>query len=267
MSVCLQAQNLSVDLGRRRALEAVDLTLEGGLFTVVIGPNGAGKSTLLRALAGLVRPRSGDVALDGRTVASLTATERARTIAYLPQGGSIAWPLPVADAVALGRLPYGERPGALPPAGRIAVGTALAAVGLSGFESRPTTELSGGERARVLLARALATEAPVLLADEPVTALDPRHQLVVLDVLKARSRAGAVVVAVMHDLALAARFADRLVLIAEGRVRAEGAPAAVLTPAELARSFGIEARVVVQDGQVAITPLRPVTFDEKRNPS
>jgi iron complex transport system ATP-binding protein len=263
----LHARNLSADLGRRRVLAAVDLTLQPGLLTVVIGPNGAGKSTLLRALAGLQPAAAGTVLLGDRPVAALASGERARAIAYLPQGGSIAWPLPVAHVVTLGRLPHGERPGALRPVGRAAVAAALAAVGLAGFEGRVATELSGGERARVLLARALATNSPVLLADEPVAALDPRHQLVVLDVLKSRARGGATVVAVMHDLALAARFADRLVLLAEGRVRAEGAPAAVLTEAELARSFGIETRVTIQDERVAITPLRPLTIDENRNSS
>ena len=136
------------------------------------------------------------------------------------------------DVVALGRLPHGERPDALTGRRAAAVAAAIAGVGLAGFEDRPVTELSGGERARALLARALATEAPVLLVDEPVAALDPRHQLLVLDVSARRARAGAVVVAVMHDLALAARFADGIVLLDEGRVAA-GAPEAVLTEAAL----------------------------------
>jgi iron complex transport system ATP-binding protein len=130
-------------------------------------------------------------------------------------------------------------------------------VGLEGFEARAVTELSGGERARSLLARALATEAPVILADEPVAALDPRHQLIVLGVLRERARAGAVVAVVMHDLALAAGFADEIILIEGGAIAAQGAPAAVLTEARLAQSFGIDARVSQVDGELIITARRP----------
>jgi iron complex transport system ATP-binding protein len=195
-------------------------------------------------------------------LARLRATERARSIAYLPQGGTIAWPLPVADVVALGRLPHGERPGALPESGWNAVAAAIAQVGLTGFETRSATELSGGERARVLLARALAVEAPVLLADEPVAALDPRHQLVVLDVLQARARRGGIVVAVMHDLALAARFADDVVLLEGGHVGACGAPATVLTAARLAESFGIVARVELVEGRLLVAAEQPVVTGE-----
>jgi iron complex transport system ATP-binding protein len=186
----------------------------------------------------------------------LSAAERARTVAYLPQSGSIAWPIPVRSVVALGRMPHGERSTHLTERGEAAVAAAIAAAGLHGFEARPATELSGGERARVLLARALATQAPILLADEPVAALDPRHQLLVLDVLRDQARGGASVIAVMHDLPLAARFADRVLLMHEGRIEADGAPRDVLTPAQLANSFGIEASVTERDGALLITPSR-----------
>jgi iron complex transport system ATP-binding protein len=156
-------------------------------------------------------------------------------------------------------MPHGERGAALSARGEAAVSNAIEAAGLRGLEARPATELSGGERARVLLARALATEAPILLADEPVAALDPRHQLLVLDVLRARARSGATVVAVMHDLPLAARYADRMLLLQEGRLAADGAPADVLTPARLAASFGIEASVL-QDGEMLlVTPRRALS--------
>jgi iron complex transport system ATP-binding protein len=231
--------------------------MPAGSFTVVVGPNGAGKTTLLRALAGLL-PAGAAVTLDGRSLAALSAGERARAVAYLAQGGGVAWAIPVRDVVALGRLPHGERPERLSDEGRRAVAEALAAVGLDGFEGRPATELSGGERARALLARALATRAPVLLADEPVAALDPRHQLAVLDVLRARARAGAAVVAVMHDLSLAARFADAICLLEAGRVVAAGSPEAVLTEGRLAASFGIVARVTRMDGALLVVPERPL---------
>ncbi|QFU14886.1 ABC transporter ATP-binding protein [Microvirga thermotolerans] len=254
----LVARSLSVRLGRNQALAGIDLALAPGRLTVVVGPNGAGKSTLLRALAGLLAPSSGSVLLSGVPVGRLRAAERARSVAYLPQNGQVAWPLPVAEVVALGRLPHGEAPGALPPEGREAVAAALAAVGLRGFEDRPATELSGGERARVLLARALATRAPAILADEPIAALDPRHELVVLDVLKAQARAGALVVAIMHNLTLAARFADEVVLLDRGRLRAHAPPAEVFTEARLAESFGIAAHVAREEGGLLVVADRPL---------
>jgi iron complex transport system ATP-binding protein len=254
----MQTHALSVDLGARRALSGIGLSLEPGQLTVIVGPNGAGKTTLLKALAGLIASSEGKVTLDGESVAHMRAAERARLIAYLPQSGSIAWPIPVADVVALGRLPYGEKPDALPPLGREAVAAAIRAVGLQDYEARSAMELSGGERARVLLARALATQAPVLLADEPVAALDPRHQLTVLDVLKAQAQAGRTVVVIMHDLTLAARFADRIVLLDRGHVAASGNPEAVLTQDQLAASFGIAAHVSHEGGRLIVVAERPL---------
>jgi iron complex transport system ATP-binding protein len=192
---------------------------------------------------------------------------RAKRIAYLPQSGGVSWPLPVRDVVALGRLPHGEAPDALRPEGERAVAEAVAAVGLLGFEDRPVTELSGGERARALLARALAVEAPVLLADEPVAALDPRHQLLVLAVLRERARAGATVVAVMHDLALASRFADRMVLLDQGRLVADGTPVEVLTAARLESVFGIEAVVAGAGEGLTVTARRALPLDAGPGPA
>ena len=258
----LSCDSVDLRLGARTVIESLDLTLPTGRFTVFIGPNGAGKTTLLRGLAGLIRPVRGAIRLDNEDVGALSPGRRARKIAYLPQHGTLSWPLPVGDVVALGRLPYGERIGALPPNGRRAVGAALAAVGLSGFERRPASALSGGERSRVLLARALATEAQVLLADEPVAALDPRHQIIVLDVLRSLARSGILVAAVMHDLNLAARFADTIVFLDKGKVLATGSPADVLTPERLAEGFGIDALVTELDGFITVAPRLPLPRPE-----
>jgi iron complex transport system ATP-binding protein len=255
----LEILSLTVDLGPRRVLQGIDLSPEPGRLTALIGPNGAGKTTLLRAMAGLMRPSGGKVDLNGTSVARMRASERARAVAYLPQGGGVAWPLPVAGVVALGRLPHGKEPDALPEQGQAAVEAALRSVGLQGFGARLATSLSGGERARMLLARALATQAPVLLADEPVAALDPRHQLMVLEVLKAHARTGATVVAILHDLNLAAGFADHIVLLNQGKVEASGPPEAVMTEARLASSFGIRARVAREADRLLVIAQSPLS--------
>jgi iron complex transport system ATP-binding protein len=250
----LRAENLSVRLGRRPALSGVGLALRAGEVTVAIGPNGAGKTTLLRAVAGLQAIEAGEVTIGGEPVARLAQAERARRLAYLPQGGTVAWPVPVADLVALGRLPHGERPEALSSRGRDAVARALADTDCTGLAGRPATELSGGERARALLARALAVEAPVLLLDEPVAALDPRHQILTLRALRRRAAEGVAILAVMHDLTLAARTADRIVLLAAGRVVSDGTPTEVLAPERLAEVFGIDVRVAMEAEGPLVVP-------------
>ncbi|WP_046861526.1 ABC transporter ATP-binding protein [Microvirga massiliensis] len=260
----LQASGISVRLGDRTVLDGVDAVLRSGRLTAIVGPNGAGKTTLLKTLAGLQAPTRGTILLDGAPLERMTARERARRIAYLAQGGTVAWPIPVRDVVALGRLPHGEVPDRLGP-GESAVSSALAAVGLAALASRPASSLSGGERARALLARALATESAILLADEPVAALDPRHQLIVLDVLQERARAGGTIACIMHDLALAARYADEVLLLKSGRIEASGTPREVLTAPRLADAFGIEAEVKLVDGWPLIIPRHALTIDEFRH--
>jgi iron complex transport system ATP-binding protein len=231
-----------VRLGGRLVLAGIDLTVRRGEFVAVVGPNGAGKTTLLRAIAGLI-PATGELTVGASQLDRLAVAERARRIAYLPQGHVFHWPMPVADIVALGRLPRGA--GAdLSAADRAAVARAMAATGISDYAERPVTTLSGGERARVALARVLATEAEIILADEPTASLDPRYQLIVLNILKRHAEAGGTVLAVLHDLGLAARQASRLVVLDHGRIVADGLPREVLTKARLAETFGVNAEIV-----------------------
>ena len=255
----LRLAGVHVRLGGRAVFAGLDLAIAPQRLTVVVGPNGAGKTTLLRTFAGLLVAERGAASVGERPLAAMSPGERARTLAYLPQGAAIAWPMPVADVVGLGRLPHGERPQALPAAGQKAVADALEAVGMADFAHRAATALSGGERARVLLARALATQAPVLLADEPVAALDPRWQLLALERLRARARAGGTAVVVMHDLALAARFADDVVLLDAGRIVAAGAPGTVFTAARLAEVFGIEATITQSESGLVVQPARALS--------
>jgi len=198
-----------------------DFRLSPGELVVIVGPNGSGKSTLMRLLSGQGRPDSGSVRLDGHEIARLSPIERARRLAYLPQRTEVAWPITVADMVALGRFAFG---GAEVARGVGDAARWLDEVGCAALARRSTATLSGGELALVALARVFAAEAPLLLLDEPVAALDPRRQLDVMARLVARSRAGQGVAAVLHDLNLAAQFADRIVWMRAGRIVAESRP-------------------------------------------
>ncbi len=253
----MRAEGIGVRLGGAAAVQGASLTLRRGELLALVGPNGAGKTTLVRALAGLL-PCDGHIELDGRPLGGWTLGERARRLAYLPQGNAFHWPLTVAAVVALGRTPYGDAFTRTSDADREAVRQALAATGTADLAERAVTTLSGGERARVALARTLATRAPVLLADEPTVSLDPRHQLVVMGLLREAARTGGAVLAVVHDLALAARFADRVAVMQAGRIMAEGPPRETLNAERIAAVFGIEtATADTGDGTVPI-PLRPV---------
>jgi len=246
-------EDVSVALGGRRVVEGVGADLGGGLIGL-IGPNGAGKSTLVRAIAGLV-PAEGGISIDGVLVASMPPRDRARRIAYLPQGQIVHWPLTVERLVALGRLPH------LAPFGRPdgmdakAIERALERTELVSLRDRPIDELSGGERARVLLARALAVEAPLLLADEPLAALDPAHQIEVMALLRAEAERGATVIAVLHDLTLAARWCDRLLLIDQGRLIADGKPGEVLSADRIGSVYHVSAFIGEAGGEPLIVPL------------
>ena len=239
--VTIRTENLSVRLGRHAAVTHVTTTLEPGQLVGIIGPNGAGKSTLIRALLGLVPMENGTVSIDALPITSLSRKDIARRVAYLPQGQTLHWPLLVERLVALGRMPHLGPLSRLSPQDEALVDAALARADVLHLKGRIATELSGGERARVLLARALAVGAPALIADEPLAALDPGHQLDVMDLLKAEARTGSLVVTVLHDLGMAARYCDRLLLMDKGRLITDGKPLDVLTEQSLAQVYGISA--------------------------
>ncbi|MFC3234426.1 heme ABC transporter ATP-binding protein [Streptomyces nitrosporeus] len=222
-----EAAGLTLRLGRRPVLDAVDLTAHAGEVVALVGPNGAGKSTLLAALAADLPPDSGAVRIDGRPAAAWTPAELALRRAVLPQSATLSFPFPVEDVVRMGRAPWAGTP--LEGEDDTAVAAAMAATEVTRFAGRPFSALSGGERARVALARVLAQRAPLLLLDEPTAALDLRHQELVLRVCRERAAAGDAVVVVLHDLGLAAAYADRAVVLRDGRVAADGPPAGVFT--------------------------------------
>ena len=237
----LTAQRVSVKLSGRPVLNDISLSMSSRHLVVLVGPNGAGKTTLLRALAGLV-PSDGAIHVGGDALSSLRLRERARRFAYLPQGHIVYWPLPARDIVALGRYPHGATdPARLAPKDAEAVLRAMQTADVVEFSERRITELSGGERSRVALARVFAAEAPVILADEPTASLDPRHQIDVMNNLRQAADQGALVIVVTHDLGLAARFADTLLVLSEGRLVSQGAPAAALSEQVMADVFRISA--------------------------
>ena len=253
----LRADDVTVRLGGRAIIEGARVTLRRGELAVLLGPNGAGKTTLVRALAGLL-PCEGAITLEDRPLASFSARERARRLAYLPQGNVFHWPMPAETIVALGRYPHSDPFSPPTEEDSAAVREALQATGTQAFAHRPVTSLSGGERARVALARALATRAPVLLADEPTVSLDARHQLVVMDLLRHDARRGGAVLAVLHDLTLAARFADHVMLMQNGRIVAQGAVKDVLTAERIASVFGVAAEIVDIGGTRVPVAHRPL---------
>lgn len=246
----LEARAIEVRYGETAVLRGVDIAVKQRRLLAIVGPNGAGKTTLLRVLAGLERPVRGGLWLEGRAMPALSSRTVARTIAYLPSGGTVEWPLAVSEVIGLGRLAHDRR--AADDAGAVERAMRLAAVQRLG--ARRFDSLSGGEQARVLLARALAVDAPYLLADEPSANLDPRYQLYVMELLRELARDGRGIAVVLHDLTLATRFSDDIALLKAGRIVTAGAPHAALNDRALALAYGIQAARGVHDGAPYILP-------------
>jgi iron complex transport system ATP-binding protein len=262
----IEANDIAVRFGPATLLEGVDLVVRAGETVGLVGPNGSGKTTLLRILANLRSPEGGWVRYAGRTAGEIGVRELSRQIAYLAQGGTIHWPMRVEALVALGRLPHRRAFGGLDASDRTAIDRAMTAADVVSLRGRTMEQISGGERMRVLLARALAVDASVLLADEPIAALDPLHQLQVMELLRMTARAGRGVVVVLHDLALAARFCDRLILLAHGGILAEGPPARVLSDSHLAQAYGVEVVRGEHDGIPFLLPWKPSRTSEGDRP-
>ena len=243
MNETLSATNLAVRLGGRAVLEGLSLDLRPGEVACILGPNGAGKSTLLRCLAGLRRADAGEVRLGDADVLVLAPRRRAQRIGFLPQTPEVAWPVDVETLVGLGRIPFTGGGGA-GDEGRAAVARAMTLTGVDALAGRAVDTLSGGERGRVLLARALAGEPEWLLADEPLTGLDPGHQLDACDLFRRLAHdEGHGVVVTLHDLPMALRVADRAIVLAGGRLLADGPAAEALSPDVLRQAYGIETRM------------------------
>lgn len=243
MSALLEIRGLTVRRGARVTLAAANLRVEAGECVGLLGPNGAGKSTLLRAALGLIEAE-GDSSL-----ARLAPAARARAAAWLPQAREIAWPVAVRHLVALAQNGRTEA---------AQVTAALARMELSALAHRPATELSGGEQARALIARALAQDTPLLLADEPIAGLDPAHQIRAMELFASLAAEGRAVVTALHDLGLAARHCTRLVVLSGGRIVADGPPRAVLTEALLAEVFAIRCRIGETPEGLSVEPLAAI---------
>ncbi|CAM5292779.1 Heme ABC transporter ATP-binding protein OS=Streptomyces tendae OX=1932 GN=GUR47_11105 PE=4 SV=1 [Streptomyces tendae] len=254
--VLAEADGVRVHLGGRPALDGVDVGVRAGEVLALVGPNGAGKSTLLGALAADVPAAEGVVRVQGRPVARWSAPELALRRAVLPQSASLSFPFAVEEVVRMGRAPWagGDREGE----DDAAVAEAMARTEVAGFAGRPFSALSGGERARVALARVLAQRAPLLLLDEPTAALDLRHQELVLRLCRERARAGDAVVVVLHDLALAAAYADRVAVLRSGRIAAEGPPAEVFAEGLLSEVYEqpVEVFPHPRTGALLVVPRR-----------
>ncbi|MBO8165386.1 MAG: heme ABC transporter ATP-binding protein [Brevibacillus sp.] len=256
----IRVQEVGVEAaGGKPILKRVSLEVAAGGFVGLIGPNGAGKSTLLKVLAGLITPVTGQVLLDGCHLSAMSVRERAKRLAYMPQQTDLSFSFPCWDVVMMGRNPHVDPLGRETLADVQAAERAMQLTGTLVFKEREINELSGGERQLVVLARALAQEPKLLLLDEPTSHLDIAHQLEILERVKALTEDGMTVIASIHDLTLAARYCDQLVLMNEGRLAASGPPEEVLTEENIRRVFGVDVRIAADPltGEWQVTPLAP----------
>ena len=258
MKAAVGFASVSARYGAREVLIDVTTSFAAGAVTGIVGPNGAGKTTLFRTALGLMPLAGGAIHVLDKPLAQWSREGLARSIAYLPQGSDAHWPVSARQLVSLGRLPHRAAFAALTPADAIAIDEALSRCDARQFAERRMDELSAGERARVLFARALATAAPVLLADEPAAYLDPSHQLRLMALLREEAARGTAVAVTLHDLALASRHCDELIVLDRGHVAGQGAAADALSDPLLARVFGIAALHVPDPagGRAALTPWR-----------
>lgn len=251
------ARDVRVRLGHAEVLRGLSFRVRAGEYVGLLGPNGAGKSTLLRTLAGVQPLAGGTLLLAGRPLPAWPARERARRVALVRQQTTLSFDFTAEEVVALGRAPHLGWLAPLAPSDRARVAAALAVLDLAPLAARPVPQLSGGEQQRVLLAQALAQDAPTLLLDEPTAHLDVRHQLDLLARVARLAAEGRTVIAAFHDLPLAARFASRLLVLRDGRIVADGPPAEVLTPGLLRDAFGVRAEVYPGPDGPAVRYLGP----------
>lgn len=252
---CLVAQNVSIVFGHRSIVHDVSLKLEPGTFTAIVGPNGAGKTTMLKGLAGLLPLESGGVRLNGIPLHTLKPIERAKALGYLAQSANPEWSLSVRALISLGRLPWQQGIASNAMSDETAIEKAIATLDLSKFADRMIETLSGGELARVLLARVLAGQPRWILADEPLTHLDLAYQVALFSALKTEAKHGTGVIVVVHDLNLAMRFANRIVMMKDGRVMAEGKARDTLNAATIRAAFGIDVELHETKAGLAIMPV------------
>ena len=256
----LSLRDLSVERSGKPVLQDVSLTVSTGEFVGLIGPNGAGKSTLLSASLGLI-PSRGSVLLSGQDFRSLDAVQRALLVSYLPQEQEVAWSMSVEHLVRLGRSPHRAAFRQVGQADTEAVESAMQTMDVGHLRARPATELSGGERARVLVARALAQQAPLLLADEPTSGLDPAHQIALMRTFARLADQGSGVVACLHDLSLAARWCSRIVMLSDGCIVADGHPQAILTRELLRKLYHVETYLADHAGGPIVLPYDLLATD------
>ncbi len=254
----LQIENISFNISGADILKNISCDLKVGEVVGLIGPNGAGKSSLIRAILGLVKINSGNVKWGGKSLSFVDLKARSHKIAYLAQGAPVHWPLSVEHIVGLGRIPHLNPMQTLGSDDVLAIDEALMRTDCMHLKNRIVTTLSGGERARVLLARVLASKSPFILADEPVASLDPAHQLKVMDILKNHAKDKGGVMVVMHDLNLALRYCDRLILLDDGNLIDQGTPDVILSDENLSNIFEIKASRWSQNEENFIVPHKGI---------